>query len=143
MSAAGISNAIIGFALVALLHGLLLHQREERRRVDTFSAAPGPPDLFSAAPQPPPFAASFIKPDPMSEMLEFANNDESWTACDTRMKPPSPSGPAMPTMCQRAESKYTDRAVVNTYENELAANGGDLGDGLRGYENMSSMAPPW
>lgn len=134
MTAAGISNAIIGFALVALVHGLLLH----KQRVDSSFATQ--PRTIAAHPPTLPFAASFIKPDPMSEMLEFANNDESWAVCGTKMKAPV-AGPAMQmTSCQRAESKYTERAVVNTYDNELAANGGDLGGGLRGYESMSSMA---
>lgn len=133
MTAAGISNAIVAFALVALVHGLLIQRRvqEERRTADKFAPAP--------------FADSFIKaPDPVSEMFDFANNDESWAACDVKMKPPPPSGPSMPTtMCQRAEASYTDCAVVNTYDNELASNGGDLGGGLRGYEAMSALSPPW
>ena len=77
-------------------------------------------------------------------MLAFANNDESWAACDVKLRPPSDAARLMPTTpCQQAEAKYTERAVINTYANELASNGGDLGGGLRGFEHMSSMAPPW
>jgi hypothetical protein len=155
MTAVGISNAIIGFAVVVLLHGLLLANsgRPLRGSADAFSqralSRGRAKEAFAPAPAPPPaterFADSFVvAPDSRSEMLAFANNDESWAACDVKLKPDSSTSQLMPTTpCQRAESKYTERAVVNTYANELASNGGDLGGGLRGFEHMSSMAPPW
>jgi hypothetical protein len=143
MTAVGISNAIIGFAIVILVHGLLLPPKDvvTRRTQWESYAVPGCHRAkVEAANFVDTFTDSFVKPDPKSEMLDFANNSESWTACSVKLAPQLEAPMMVSTPCQRAESKYTDRTVVNTYENEMVSNGGDLGGGLRGYEAITTTS---
>jgi hypothetical protein len=148
MTAVGI-NAIIGFAVVVLLHGLLLTNSSRPsvarwtpfritrrhgydRRTPSPKRAHRPGDWG--------FVDSFIG---------SGQGRRCWPSRITtvvgrvrrQLKPASAGRSCTRRRVNQAESKYTERAVVVRTPTNWRPTG-DLG-GLRGFEHMSSMAPPW
>jgi hypothetical protein len=136
MTCVGISNAIILIVTIILIHGLLLKSETRalaKTTVDRFT------DSFvkhELAPIDTPPESGPAKCGGIDEMFEFANSNESWSACDTNLYSTAVADSVkFRTQCVDQEARQTNAALINTYADESIANGAEIEQGLRGFEN--------
>jgi hypothetical protein len=147
MSGYGISNAMVVLVLIALVHGLLIRRAGEGGRAPLLPPAHPMPaanrDAFVESFVSPGYAAAEPTPtagDGLQEMIEFASSNESWSACQLALDEGG-AGPAPKSVspCVRPESAFTNRALVNTYDDETVSNGAEIAQGLRGFEDWAGV----
>lgn len=161
MSSYGISNALIMLIVIFVIHALIdRHLRENFvQGADTYAGSKGskvpwgqthPGDLPKFDATHPPmtqFTNSFVLPktepqkDPMQEMIEFANSNESWSACNIELNEDIVTASRkQPSPCFRQEAVMTNRTLVNAYEDDAISNGAEIADGLRGFEDWTGYS---
>ena len=145
MSSYGISNALIMLIVIFVIHGLIDRRMRERFvQKPLYATDERGGDARGATVQNPvtQFANSFVVPatrprkDPLQEMIEFANSNESWSACNIELNEDIVSASRkQPSPCFRQEAVMTNRTLVNAYEDDAVSNGAEIADGLRGFED--------
>ena len=140
--AEAVRNALIAMVAIGLIHNVVFARRSRiddlaSGRVRIMAAAPGVDAIATQAPggigravhaqtNAQTAAQTNMPMDGLREMFEFATARQALaSACD---KGPPGDGPVMPPM-QRTDTVFPEQiggsnAVVNTYEHELAQNGG-------------------
>jgi hypothetical protein len=137
MSSYGVSNAMILMVLIFIFHGIIV----KKTFTHQISAQPIYKQPYNS------FHESFVVPEPvkdtdnMQEMIDFANSNESWSACNRQLNEDVVGvHRKTPSQCVRQEAGLTNLAVTNTYVDDTISNGAEISSGLRGYENWDSAA---
>jgi hypothetical protein len=103
MSSYGVSNAMILMVLIFIVHGIIV----KKTFTHQISAQPIYKQPYNS------FHESFVVPEPvkdtdnMQEMIDFANSNESWSACNRQLNEDVEFTGRLP-QCVRQEAGLTN-----------------------------------